>query len=192
MTDTYSGYTCNLGNGQQLLVENRGQQTTITVSSQSVGQQQSQGSGLNTGAWSAPPTLFQTPSGLVLRLESAEGSSFVQLQGNHIQSLSRSPSLTQAEVVPLRSLAAEERPSAATRQKPMEPMKPLEPMKMGNMEMQMNPMQMRMGDMEMRMGDTSSAQTEANASAKRFCSQCGQSVEVGDRFCAYCGHQLTH
>lgn len=85
-------------------------------------------------------------------------------------------------------------------------------MKMGNMQMSMNPMEMRMGDMELRMGDsssnrsTSTSASSASASSqfrspsenaassahpRRFCSQCGAPITLGDRFCASCGTRLV-
>ena len=39
--------------------------------------------------------------------------------------------------------------------------------------------------------DSSTAEQADGSKVKRFCSQCGASTGLGDRFCAYCGHQLT-
>ena len=65
-------------------------------------------------------------------------------------------------------------------------MEQMEPMKMGNMEMNINPMEMRMGKMKMRMGSSNST-----SNTKQFCSQCGASVQLDDRFCSSCGHRLN-
>ena len=40
-------------------------------------------------------------------------------------------------------------------------------------------------------GPMPAAKSRESDSQARFCSQCGQAVETGDKFCAYCGHQLA-
>ncbi|KAM3110779.1 zinc-ribbon domain-containing protein [Phormidesmis sp. 146-33] len=173
-------YLCDLGTGQQLRVENQGTQTIVTLTSSSTGQQQSQQSSVQTGEWQLPPTLFRTATGLILRIEAAQGHTFISLQSNSISLLKGLPSMVKADVLPLQQT------SDSAPFKPMEPMKPLEPMKMGNMQMKSSPMEMRMGNMQMKMGNSSTI-----PSTKRFCSQCGERVGVSDRFCAHCGSQLT-
>lgn len=97
---------------------------------------------------------------------------------------------------------------------PMQPMAPMKPMTMGNMSMSppapSGGMSMTMGNMHMNTADLHPANThqsdlsediaaqppataEANTDGKvkRFCSQCGGAIAASDRFCAYCGHQLT-
>jgi NADH pyrophosphatase NudC (nudix superfamily) len=174
-------YRGDLGQDQQLLVENRGNQTLITVSSSRAGQQQSQSSGFETGQWVAPPTLFRVTTGFVLRIEAGQPL-YVQLQAGQMQVLATAPTLLGAEVLPLQPIAD----STQAQPNSMQPMQPMQPMQMGNMQMQMQPMEMRMGNMEMRMGETL-----ANSSNQRFCPQCGATVQANDRFCAKCGNQLT-
>ncbi|MBD2104660.1 zinc ribbon domain-containing protein [Leptolyngbya sp. FACHB-261] len=176
-------YTGDLGNGQQVYVENQGTQTLISLSSSSPGQQQSQRCTLETGAWLSPPILFRVPRGLILRLESAQGQQFVHLQAGGISTLATAPSLLDADILPLQVS-----PSLASNQSAVEiqPMQPMQPMRMGNMEMQMNPMEMRMGDLELRMSSSQPSSTPSQTPG-RFCSQCGQSVAASDRFCIHCG-----
>jgi len=50
---------CHIGNGQQLLVQNDGDDTQVAMSSGDSGQQQSQSTGFTTGRWSRPPELFR-------------------------------------------------------------------------------------------------------------------------------------
>ncbi len=100
---TYAG---ELDRGQQVYVENRGTQTWVTLVSASAGQQQSQRSSVETGPWTAPPTLFQTSTGLVLRLESSQGQRFLQLQAGGVSTLSVAPSLLGAELAAARGLAS--------------------------------------------------------------------------------------
>lgn len=165
----------NLGRGQQVYVENQGTQTAITLTSNSSGQQQSQSTSFQTGTWVKPPALFRNAAGFVLQIEVTEGVRFVRLQGNGISSLSETPSLDNEEVVPLAETAENTGASMQPLQ-PLEPIKPMQPMRMGNMEMRMGNMQLRMGSRGEEKGG--------------FCTQCGNGVNEGDRFCAHCGHQL--
>jgi hypothetical protein len=185
-------YIANLSTGQQIYIENQGIQTVIMLTSSSHGQQQSQSSSFETGEWIVPPTLFRTPTGVVLRLESASEQRFVQIQANGLSTLSTAPTLSFAEVISLQQVAepAKSRQSSIefTPMEPMKPMEPLPPLKMGDMEMSMNPMEMRMGNMQLRMGEAAPASTQVG---QRFCTQCGQSVKPSDRFCGSCGHRLT-
>ena len=104
-------------------------------------------------------------------------------------------------------------PSSPPSMDPMQPMEPMQPMSMGSMSMSplsSSPITMRMGDMSMSMGMSSETvsnkqkgreqkreqeigehKQSTTAKTKRFCSQCGEAVNAGDRFCAYCGHQLS-
>jgi hypothetical protein len=178
-------YGCDLGMGQQLWVESQGTQTLVTLMSAGSGQQQSQRSGFQTGEWQLPPTLFRTAIGLLLRLESAQGQTFVQIQMGALKLASTIPSLLGAEVLPLQPIAPSTQ--APTPNIPsMQPMAPMQPLQMGDMQMRMAPMEMRMGNMHLRMGEPAEpAQTE-----QRFCPQCGAKVALGDRFCSHCGTQL--
>jgi len=171
------GYGATLADGWQLYIDNEAGQTRLTSTQASGGQQQSQAIALSTGSWTVPPTLFRTPQGFILRLEGEAGQTFVQIQAGSLQALSATPPLTSADVMPLTQRTGPV-PGA------MPPMAPLPPMEMPPMQMQMNPMRMRMGDMEMQMGNA------APNPMRKFCPQCGQPVQVGDRFCSSCGHRL--
>lgn len=174
-------YVANLGEGRSLTVNNVNQQTVITLSSSSAGQQQSQSSGFATGTWTVPPTLFCSSAGVILRVTTEQGQTFVQIQNNQMQLLTIVPHLAEIDVVPMQSVSSS--PPASMPE--IQPIQPMQPMKMGSMEMQMNPMQMRMGDMELRMGGASSETPQ-----KKFCSQCGTQLQAGDRFCSQCGHRI--
>ena len=175
---TYRG---DLGGGQQVFVAAQGTQTVVTLMGGGPGQQQSQSSGFDTGEWLAPPVLFRTGGGLVLRIETARGHSFIRLQSSGMHLLDAAPSLTGANVLPLQP--SEE--AAAPSFRPMEPLKPMEPMK------PMKPMEMRMGNMHMRMGGSEAKPEAAPAAEKRFCTQCGKPAGPADRFCGRCGSRLT-
>ncbi len=180
-------YKVNLNANQQLIIENRDLQTLISLVSSSPGQQQSQGSTITTGHWTAIPQLFKTSSGFILEIESDRGQYFVQIQANGIQTLTTAPLLDNAQQLGLEEI----HPTATSQSKmefePMAPMKPMKPMTMGNMSMSMNPMSMRMGNMSMQMGEE-----VKSTPTRHFCTQCGQEVEASDRFCGSCGHQLKH
>jgi len=182
-------YFCKLRMGQRVYVDNQGTQTIVTTASSSPGQQQQSSMGFQTGHWTAPPEVLQTPSGSVLKITTAQGHTFIQVQGNHVGLTGEVPSrgfqamqMHQTSNSPVSSMPPMEP------MKPMKPMKPMQPMSMGNMQMTMNPMQMRMGDMEMQMGSPASSGT--TSSTQKFCSQCGSSVKPSDRFCSNCGHTL--
>ena len=195
--DTPMAYTCELGSGQRIYLDNVGEQTAVTVAASSAGQQQQSGSQFTTGVWTAPPELFRTGQGIVIKLTTAQGTHHLQLQGNQLGMMSQSPSLSNAQPMQMSSGMAMPGSSMPPMQpmepmEPMQPMQPMQPMKMGDMEMNANPMQMRMGNMAMEMGNatTSSASSASSAGQAKFCSQCGTPVQPSDRFCANCGHQL--
>ncbi|MDX2215079.1 MAG: zinc ribbon domain-containing protein [Oculatellaceae cyanobacterium bins.114] len=195
-------YICNLGSGQlplegngfaSLYIDQQGTQTRLTLNSSRLGQQQSQSLSVATGNWTVPPTLFQTSMGLILRIESGQGQTFITIQAGQLQVLTTPPSLANAKVLPLQQSEA----TPISSMSPMQPMQPMQPMRMGDMEMQMSPMQMRMGNMELKMGDGKPAQS---ATGNRFCPQCGGAIKEGDyptggtashRFCSNCGQALT-
>lgn len=179
-------YKCELAEGQQIYIENQGMQTAIALVSSGSDQQQSQRNSFETGTWQVPPTAFQTPSGVVLRIE-AEGQHFIQVHANRMTKLDDAPSLSNADVLPLRKVDEMESRQSLPDMQPMEPMQPMPPMQMNNMEMRMEPMTMRMGNMEMRMETA----PEQRQSVKNFCSQCGSKVEQGDYFCSHCGNSLA-
>jgi NADH pyrophosphatase NudC (nudix superfamily) len=189
-------YSCNLGTGQQVFVDNRGRQTIVTTMGVGPGQQQQSSTGFSTGRWMAPPMLYRTANGFVLQLESETGHHYVQLQGSSMSAMAGPPSLGNAQGMQMQQAMAMPEPSLEplSHMPAMEPMQPMQPMKMGDMEMQANPMQMRMGNMAMSMGSATSAASAAEHSPasgqKKFCSQCGSAVQPSDRFCSNCGHQL--
>ncbi len=189
-------YVCDLGAGYQVYLDNQGTQTTITTSCHSLGQQQQASSSLSTGVWTAIPEAYQTPSGTVLKISTAQGAYFVHVQGNSVSTMAQAPALGTAQQMQVQqtagmpSLAMPSMQPMQPMQSPaMQPMEPMQPMTMGNMQMSMNPMEMRMGDMEMRMG--SSTDAASSTKRQRFCSQCGARIDPSDRFCASCGHALT-
>jgi len=173
-------YLCELGPNQWVFLDNQGEQTILTVASSSLGQQQQASNGFHTGVWTAPPQLFQTPMGVVIKLSTMGGDRYLQVQGSSMGVASSLPDMNQAQQMQMQQVATP--PAPAT-----QPMQPMQPLKMGNMTMNANPMEMRIGDMEMRMGTAATATT---ASSRRFCSQCGLAVQPTDRFCASCGHAL--
>ena len=177
-------YACELGNGQLLLVENDGDNTTVSLGSDGGSQSQSQGTGFSTGKWTKAPALFRLGKDFILRLETGEGAQCLRIRGGQIQTI-KEPDLKSAEKMRLKK---SDQAVGMKPMKPMEPMKPMGPMKpMAPMKPMkpMRPMEMRMGGMSMSMGSVRAAP------AKRFCTQCGQAAGEGDRFCGACGCQLA-
>lgn len=179
-------YICELDQGQQIYIENQGVQTAIALVSSGPGQQQSQRNSFETGNWRVPPTGFRTPSGVVLQISAEQGQHFIQVQANGMTRLNSAPSLSNADVLPLRQVDEAVSRNAMPDMQPMEPMKPMPPMQISDMEM-------RMGSMEMRMGKPLRMQTAPKQGqlTKNFCSQCGSKVEIGDYFCSHCGNSLA-
>lgn len=190
-------YVCELGKGQRVYLDHQGTQTIVTTASSSPGQQQQSSSSFNTGSWTAPPEIFQTPNGITVKITTAAGSSFIQIQGNSISVSAVAPSQTssqqlqiqQVDSIPASSMQPMQPMQPMKPMEPMQPMKPIEPMNMGNMQMSMNPMEMRMGNMEMRMGSPISV-SSSTPGERRFCPQCGNQLALSDRFCSSCGHRL--
>ncbi|MET0033561.1 MAG: zinc-ribbon domain-containing protein [Limnospira maxima] len=178
-------YVCELGTGQRVYLDNQGSQTVVTIASGSPGQQQQASNGFQTGTWTSPPSLYRTGNGVVLKIETAQGEHFVQLQGSSMSVMGQTPSLGSAQQMSVQQVSS----TPASSMPPMKPMEPMKPMQMGNMQMSMNPMEMRMGNMELKMGSSepSSAPSSGN---RKFCSNCGATVQPDDRFCGSCGHQL--
>ena len=117
-------YAYKMENGQQLLVDNEGDQTRVLLGQGSGGsQQQSQGNTFDTGAWSKPPALLRAGQDLILRIEAKNGTRYIRVRSDDIQLLNDEPDLGQAK--PL-DLSESDHPAGM---KPMEPMKAMEPMR---------------------------------------------------------------
>ncbi|MBL1173524.1 zinc ribbon domain-containing protein [Pantanalinema sp. GBBB05] len=173
-------YECELSTGQRIYLDCQGNQTIVTLSSSQPGQQQQSSCGFQTGAWTAPPQLFQTPGGAMIKITTAQAESLLQIQGNYMGISSDLSAIGGSQSLPMRQVAS---PSTT----PMPPMPPMQPMKMGDMQMTMNPMTMQMGNMGMQMGSPTPV---PHTQERRFCSQCGGRVDPSDRFCSSCGHQF--
>ncbi|MEB3885133.1 zinc ribbon domain-containing protein [Lyngbya sp. CCY1209] len=194
-------YVCELGTGQRVYLDNQGGQTLITTASGAPGQQQQSSSGFQTGNWTSPPSIYRTGNGIILKIETAQGEHFVQLQGSSMSVMGQTPSLGSAQQMSVQQVSSTPasspsmepmKPMEPMQMEPMQPMQPMQPMKMGDMEMGTNPMQMRMGNMEMKMGGSSSSSSSSSSGGtRRFCNNCGASVKPDDRFCGSCGHQLN-
>lgn len=117
-------YAYRMENGQQLLADDEGDQTRVSLGRGEGGsQQQSQGNTFDTGSWSKPPTLFKTGQDLILRVEAKGGTRFIRVHGDELQLLNDEPDLDQAQQL---DLSESDQPAGM---KPMKPMKPMEPMK---------------------------------------------------------------
>lgn len=169
-------YVCDLGTGQRVFLDNQATLTVVTVASAQAGQQQQASRSFQTGAWTASPQAFQTASGVLIKVQTAQGEQSIQIQGGSINvGMAAASELAQ---VPMQQI------DRVPDLPPITPLAPMQPMQMGNMSMSLNPMEMRMGNMELRMD-------AAQPSAPKFCNQCGRSVKPDDRFCASCGSQLS-
>jgi hypothetical protein len=116
-------YYYELENGRRIEFRNEGNQTFVSLASSAPGQQQSQGSGFSTGAWSKEPSLFRLRDELILEIYTQEGSRFLRVDGSQIRSTDGQPNLGDSKPLPLKKASGE------SGMKPMEPMEPMEPMK---------------------------------------------------------------
>lgn len=210
---TAAAYKYDISSHQTLYIGVKGIITTVIVQNSSPGQQQQASHQFSTGQWTAEPLLYALGHCIIVVIVTAEHTYTLQVQGGQTQmSTGRSQELealiSQTQPSPLQrvdTMPADAMPSM----QPMQPMKPMEPM-----QMNMNPMSMSLGNMAMSMGTAASSTTstsqskstsqstntsqpaaahnepEADSKVKRFCSQCGSSIEPSDRFCAYCGNAL--
>ncbi|MBV8901071.1 MAG: hypothetical protein JOY92_13270 [Verrucomicrobia bacterium] len=116
-------YAYKMENGRQLLVDNEGDQTRVSLGQgQGGSQQQSQGNTFDTGSWSKAPTLLRAGQDLILKVETKNGPRYIRVRGDDTQLLNHEPDLGQAEQL---DLSESDQPAGM---KPMEPMKPMKPM----------------------------------------------------------------
>ena len=168
-------YTASLTGNRQLTISSMETQTTISLVSNSPGQQQSQTSSFTTGSWQTAPQLYRLGMGFILKINGGNGSYFILIESNSISIVS-APNLNNATVVELQTIPDPVNPQNSG-------FEPMQPLKMGNMSMDINSMSMNMGNMSMNFGKTSNP--------TKFCSQCGEKAKSSDRFCSSCGHQLN-
>ena len=119
-------YSCDIGDGQRLLVQNDGDGTHVALSSGDAGQEQNQSTGFTTGEWAKPPELFRTRENIVLRVEGKNGVQFIGVHGDQIESMGSEPNLENSEKLRLKE--SNENIARMKPMKPMEPLKPMEPM----------------------------------------------------------------
>jgi hypothetical protein len=122
-------YRCDLGNGQQIYLDNQGSQTIVTVASSSAGQQQQSSSSVQTGPWTEAPQVAQMGNGAVIRCVSAQGVFTIQVQGNQIGQMAGSVDWQAAQTKTVHSV--DHMPgSTMPFMQPMQPMQsqPMQPM----------------------------------------------------------------
>ncbi len=201
-----STYKYELNPGQFLYLSNQGDNTTVTLSSGSAGQQQQSSNCFSTGTWAGAPQLYRIGQGVVVTIQTAGQTYYVQCQQGQIQ-MSNSPSAAiTTEIARTQPTAMEPTTSqmpglsSMPAMTPMTPMPSMPPMKMNN-----NPMSMQLGNMSMSMGSKGEASTaqqtpaqsasattrETAQTKKQFCTQCGAPTEPTDKFCGACGNALS-
>jgi hypothetical protein len=177
-------YRAVVDSGGEIVVENEGEQTHITLSSGGSGQKQSQSTGFTTGAWTKPPALFKAKGKSVLQIRTNRGEFYFQVNEGGIRALREAPTLNDPLPLKLSKTGEERAIKPLPPMKPMRPMAPMEPMK---------PMEMTMGSMRMSMGQPDAPASPEKSPSKgvtRFCTNCGREAGPEDKFCAACGHRL--
>ncbi len=168
-------YLCELSPSQKVYFDVKANQTVVTTVSSSPGQQQQSSSSFTTGSWISTPVVYRNNLGITIEIETAQGKHYINIQGNSMGMMNHAP-VSESETLPLQQVSS--LPNASM--SPMKPMKAMEPMS------PMKPMEMRMGNLEMRMNSVESSAPQV----RRFCGQCGASVQPEDRFCSSCGYHL--
>jgi len=134
---TAMAYVCNLGNGQNIYLDNPGEQTVVMSMIQSPSQQQQSSSSFHTGTWTEIPQVFQTSQGLMIKIMSVQGDILIQVQGQNMQVTqnitgllqSQKITVTQTHSMPKTALMMTPMPQMQT----ISPLKPIEPMQMTSM-----------------------------------------------------------
>ena len=179
-------YVCELSPGHHVYLDNQENQTIITITLSTPGQQQQTSNSMTTGTWTALPEAYQTTGGAVLKLFTAQGEICIYIQNNSVSLMGE---------VPPEGLQVDKSQPLSVQQTTIAPKTTMQPMTMGNMQMTMNPMEMRMGNMELKIKTASqtsqTSQTSPSQTTRQFCSQCGAKVAPEDRFCSSCGHALS-
>lgn len=129
--DSIMTYKGKLKSGEELLVQNDGEQTHIEVRSGDSTSHSSQSSGFDAGKWKGTPKLWAMEDGAVLQIETEQNSEFYKIVEHGIQHLEAAPDLQEAK--PLELVESDETVSEVSLEQmpPMKPleMKPLEPLK---------------------------------------------------------------
>jgi hypothetical protein len=168
-------YTYELENGHELVIENDGGETLVSLSSGSESQQQSQATGFDTGKWSKTPALFQLRKiwCCAWRLKTARSLFAWKQHPKHEERAGPSSS---------REAAAQEIGQSCRNDADAAN----EAIERHGADKTDAPIKMRMGDMQMSMG-RGAAEGE---SEQCFCPNCGKPVDKGDRFCGSCGKEV--
>lgn len=147
-------YLFDIGPDQFLLVRLDGEMTVIALQSDAISQRQSQQSGFTTGPWLVEPQAWQWQGIVYLRIQSQQGSVWLQVGGGQMGFGSPAPQMA----VPLPSRAMSGPPRAKSVESsmpPMQPMPPIQPMQ------PLQPMEMQMGNMSMSMGGRVSERSQS-------------------------------
>jgi zinc-ribbon domain len=181
-------YTTDLGDGQKLWLSNHGAFTQITLGNSASEPQQRQSNSFETGAWIAPPALFCTAIGVVLRIHAALGQTFIQIQESQMQLVSTLlQPLQDADAVPLQEVGDD---LSAQPMSQIQSLSSLPPLQIGDMQMQTTDGIVIQLPSPFADSQQTPSSTVSAAESHRFCSQCGHSIGRGDRFCSHCGHKL--
>ncbi|ELR96380.1 zinc ribbon domain-containing protein [Gloeocapsa sp. PCC 73106] len=142
-------YVSQLGTGQQVYLDNQGDNTIFTIVSSSPGQQQQASNTFTTGPWTSPPEILQTPSSIMVKIYTAKGEQTLQVHGNNMSMVNAN--LNNTQKLRIQEIDSMPRPIMS----PMKPMEPMKPMKMNTTK---------------RFCSQCGAQVEQS---DRFCSSCG-------------------
>jgi hypothetical protein len=146
-----------LSTGNQLSVDNEGAQTIVTVSYETLGQQQRMNNSFTTGIWISPPEMRLTSTGAIVKITTPSGISTIEFDGNRIQMQSEDSQSNFSS-------------SSSTSTSGFDPLHPMEPMVM------------RLEDLELNIGKISQPKSfctqcgTAVKSVDRFCASCGHKL----------------
>ncbi|MEL6605844.1 MAG: zinc ribbon domain-containing protein [Cyanobacteria bacterium J06614_10] len=171
-TPTVRNFKGSLNPHQSLYLSNQGKLTTVTVVSSSLGEQHNRLL-FSTGPWTATPLLYPISETLVVVIViTGDAHAFFQISGTQVQMshqlqddalIAQLKTMTPIAMTPTPSVPQPPAPPTPPEQTPANP-------------------------------DSQTDQTLPQSTAdnrRQFCTQCGSAVRPEDKFCAYCGHQLT-
>ncbi|MEL6468832.1 MAG: zinc ribbon domain-containing protein [Cyanobacteria bacterium J06623_4] len=167
-TPTVRNFKGSLNPHQSLYLSNHGKLTAVTVVSSGLGEQHNRLL-FSTGPWTATPLLYPISDTLVVVIViTGDAHVFFQISGTQVQmSHQLHDEALIAQLKTMTPIAMT--PTQSVPQPPAPSEQTVEP--------------------ESQTGQTPPQPAATNS--RQFCTQCGAAVRPEDKFCAYCGHQLT-
>jgi hypothetical protein len=92
-------YFGELDTGLRIYLDNRHHETTIATFSAGAAQMELFHQDLHLGRWNAPPEIWQTPTGVVVKVETSQGQHYISLAGKQVGLLTEVPTVSDARKI---------------------------------------------------------------------------------------------